>query len=117
MAITFTQAEETPALRYDRIFMSRLTLDQAPVQVDATPPKYALMIEIRRYAVDADGNRHYATKSDVIPIADYYAEAMKKAATGDMDLANAAAAIEAALAVILEDQKPELGAVTVTGGL
>jgi hypothetical protein len=109
MAIEISQAEETPQLVYNRIILCDLHMNQRLNAVDSYPPYYTLKIEIRRYAVDSEGKRHYSPSTDILSIDDYATVAMTKAQQGDMDLANAASAIEAALAKIVADQKPEFG--------
>ena len=109
MAIEISLGEETPQLLYNRILLCDLHMVQRLKEIDAEPPHYTLNIEVRKYAVDGDGRRHYATKTDTITIDDYATVAYVKAMAGDPDLANAATAIEAALAKILVDQRPEYG--------
>ena len=109
MAIEITQGEESPHLVYNRILLCDLNLTQKLIEQDDYPPYYILKIEIRKYAVDENGRRHYKPTTDTLFIEDYHTVAMTKAMAGDMDLANAAGAIEAALAKILADQKPEYG--------
>jgi hypothetical protein len=109
MAIEISNAEHAPELNFNRILLADLHLTQRLVPKDSSPPYYILTIEIRKYAVDADGNRHYKSTTDTLTIEDYATVAMKKAMDGDMDLVNAAAAIEAALAKILQDQRPDYG--------
>lgn len=109
MAIKVTIADTRPALVYDNFFLSELKLTQKEIIDDSITPDYTLKVTYRMYAVDGNGERHYKTKVDTIEIDDYAAVAYEKALSGDMDLANAATAIEHALAKIIEDQRPELG--------
>lgn len=109
MAIQIDNADTLPALVYDRVLMQNLQITQKLSPKDAVQAHYTLTVELRMYAVDGDGNRHYGPKTDMIIINDYLAEAMKKAMQGDMDLAMAAEAIENALVQIIKDQRPDLG--------
>lgn len=113
MAIEISNVEQTPKLDFNRILLADLHLTQRLVKKDDYPPYYVLTIEVRKYAVDGEGNRHYKSTTDTITIEDYATVAMTKAMNGDMDLANAASAIEAALAKILQDQRPDYGSAQV----
>jgi hypothetical protein len=104
MAITISKIESQPALDYKYLFLERLELRQHKSVDHSAMPKYFLKISYRLFAVDTDGKRYYKQKSNSLIIEDYYKEAMDKALQGDMDLANAAGAIEIALAKIIEDQ-------------
>lgn len=104
MSIKITNAEETPALKYENFFLCELKMDQTIEHDNFAPPLYNLRVTYRLYAVDSDGRRHFTNKVDHIILDDYYAEAMAKAQSGDMDLAQAMGAIELALAQIIADQ-------------
>jgi len=109
MAIQIDNADTTPALVYDRVLMQNLQITQKLAPTDAVQAHYILTVDLRMYAVDEEGNRHYGPKTDRIEIVDYLAKAIEKAMQGDMDLAMAAEAIENALVQIVKDQRPELG--------
>ena len=109
MAIQVDNADSVPALVYDRVLMQNLQITQKLAPVDNVRAYYTLSVELRMYAVDGEGNRHYGPKVDSILIEDYLAKATEKAMAGDMDLAMAAEAIENALVKIMVDQRPELG--------
>lgn len=104
MAIKISNTTSTPALVYDQFFMKELKLTQKPCLDNSLPPVYTLHVEYQLFAVDEDNQRHFKNKVDIIHIDDYYNLAMVKAASGDYDLAQAAGAIEVALAQIIEDQ-------------
>jgi len=104
MAIKVEKANTKPALVYDNLFLEQLSLTQKQEKDDSKPPMYCLNIRYRMFAVDNEGIRHFAERVDEIMIDDYYGLAIAKAATGDYDLAQAAGAIEVALARIIEDQ-------------
>jgi len=113
MAIEISNAAHEPALNYNRIFMRDLHICQRMANADNAHPYYELRVEIVMYAVDSEGNRHYRNKTDTIFLEDYQAVAIQKSMAGDMDLVNAGTAIEAALARIIADQRPDLGEATV----
>ena len=113
MTVYIENAETAPQLEYNRLFMESLVINQASENNNSVPPKYELQITYRLYAVDEDGLRHFKQKVNILKIEDYRQAAIIKAQAGDMDLANAMAAIELALAKIVEDQT-DLGQTTVT---
>lgn len=110
MAITIPEdrADVTPALVFKYVYMISMTLQQIRIDRQGDAPRYALNVSYRMFAVDDTGKRHYAPLVKTIVIDDYYKEAMEKVAEGDMDLANAMVAIEAAMAKIIEE-KTDLG--------
>lgn len=109
MAIEINNAAETPALVFNRVMLQDLHIRQRLEEDDSKPPHYTLGAELRMYAVDGDGKRHFSPKTDTIQIVDYLAVAMAKAQQGDLDLVQAAEAIENALVQIVIDQRPDLG--------
>ena len=113
MTIQVENAVSQPELIFNRVFMRDLHITQAMNNDNEARPFYVLTVEVFMYAVDGEGRRHFQNKSNTLKITDYDAVARVKALAGDMDLANAGAAIETALGKILEDQYPELGTVTV----
>ena len=113
MAIQVTNAQTQPALVYDQFFLERLELTQRASKLHSDQPYYVLKVHYRMFAVDGSDERHYENRVSTFEIDDYFTVAMGKAASGDMDLVNAAGAIEIALAKIIEDIKPELGTVSV----
>lgn len=104
MAISIENGIVKPALKYNFFFMEELNLSQKWVDDNTAQPEYSLKVRYRLFAVDEDGKRHPHQKVDHITMPDYYAEAYRKALLGDMDLANAAGAIEKAMAVIISEQ-------------
>ena len=112
MAIKIDNATTSPELVYDGFFLEELILSQTMNKDNTARPYYVLDIRYRMYAV-LDNVRHYKNKTDTIKIENYAAVAYAKAISGDMDLANASAAIEQALTKIIIDQKPELGEATI----
>jgi hypothetical protein len=104
MGIKISNSVETPALVYDNLFLESLDLKQTLSNSHGGQPHYVLKINYRLFAVDAENQRHYTTKTNSIIIDDYFSVAMQKAKDGDLDLIQAAGAIELALAQIIEDQ-------------
>jgi hypothetical protein len=104
MAIEITNVESKPSVVYNRVLLNSLKIDQKPILEDDTPAYYKLRIEYTVYGVDENGQRQYKPKINVIHLDDVGAHAMEKAMQGDLDLAQAMAAIEAAFAKIVEDQ-------------
>jgi len=109
MAIEIDNAEAMPALVFNKVMMQGLEIRQKLIDDDSGTPHYTLDVELRMYAVDGEGQRHYARKTNLIHIVDYLALAAQKAQQGDMDLLQAAEAIENALVQIIADQRPDLG--------
>lgn len=104
MGIKITNADTLPALIFENFFLDKLELSQKIELEHAKPPYYVLRITYRMFAVDGEGKRHFEPKTNTLEIQDYAAVAYAKAMAGDPDLANAAGAIEHALAKIIEDQ-------------
>lgn len=113
MAIKIGIAPSKPALVFDNFFLEKLELLQKLDTDNNSNPYYTLRVYYRLFAVDDTNTRHFETKVSSFTIDDYAKIAYIKALNGDPDLANAAAAIESALAEIIVDQKPELGSATV----
>lgn len=113
MAIKIENSQSQPALTYNNFFLEKLELTQRLDTDNHANPYYTLRVHYRLFATDPEDTRHFQIKSNVIEINDYAAVAYAKALQGNMDLANASAAIEAALAKIIEDQRPEFGTATV----
>lgn len=114
MAIEIPTGKTVPPLDYKRVFGEDIHITQKPIVNDEDPPLFTLTATIRMYAVDNNGQRHYAQDNDTLIIQDYMSAAQAKAALGDMDLMIAMGSIEAALVKILIDQRPDLaGAVQV----
>lgn len=105
MGITVASAETSPAVVYDQVHLASLTIEQPVSHDDSANPDYRLKITYLMYGV-VEGVRHYNANvgAKTISIPDYYGLATQKAGEGDFDLANAMAAIELAVANIIEDQ-------------
>ena len=112
MAIEIDNGIQAPALVYNRVLAVNINIDQSPIVDDDQPPRYTLRLEYRLYAVDEKGMRHYMPKTKIVVIDDYFAEAVRKAQTGDPDLVNAMEAIQLAVRTVLADQT-ELDGVSV----
>lgn len=104
MGIKIANPEEMPALVFDKVHMHELIISQPYFIDNNKQPEYNLSIAYKLFAVDNENNRYYSKKPVYINIQDYLAEAYKLAMQGDVRLAQAMAAIEQALAVILEQQ-------------
>lgn len=105
MGIKISNAEETPAVVYDRIFLNNLRITQRSESDNSAMPFYSLTMEYTTYGVDENNNRYFQPKTKIIQIDDYLAAALAKAQMhGDMDLLVAMQAIEKAVANIIEDQ-------------
>lgn len=104
MGIKVEHPEQMPALVFDKIHLHELSITQPYFTDNNKQPEYNLSIAYKLFALDDENVRHYTKKPVYINIQDYLAEAYKLAVQGDMRLAQAMAAIEQALAVILEQQ-------------
>lgn len=113
MGIEVTISESKPELDFKFVFMEEMKLKQKQQYQDDVAAYYTVQVTYRMYAVDSNGKRHFLPKVNILEIEDYGAVAYAKALQGDFDLANAAGAIELAIANILTDQRgAELGAAT-----
>ncbi len=103
MAITITNANTQPGLRFDMLFMESLKLEQKLESRADVQPYFTLNVTYRMYA-QVDNDRFFESKINTVSMPDYLATAFAKAQMGDSDLLQAIQAIELALAKIVEDQ-------------
>lgn len=102
--ISVSNPVSMPAVSYDKVHMSNLSIEQPTFDDDAQEPVYALRINYLMYGVVA-GVRYYDVSEGVktISIPNYLSLATTKAGQGDMDLVNALSSIELAVANIIKD--------------
>lgn len=104
MGIIVTNPVSVPELVYSNIHLDEMCIELEELSNVTDHPVYKLRVRYRLFAVDPDGNLHYAKERYYIVMPDYLAEAITKAQSGDMDMLTAFSSIEQALAQLIEDQ-------------
>jgi predicted nucleic acid-binding protein len=103
MAIKVGDPQIVPTLSYENVFMERLQIGHViSAQEDLESP-FDLLITYKLYALDGN-TRYFEDKSRSIVLKDYLTLAYQKASIGDTDLLYAFAAIQNAVAILIEDQ-------------
>lgn len=100
MPIQVSDFKTLPAVSLDRVHCVELRINLTEEQ----DSKAKVRIVTRMYGHDAEGVKHFAPEQTTLLIEDAYAQAYEDAAQGDMALASALGAIEAAIAAILTKQ-------------
>lgn len=103
MAIKVSNSPVIPALVYENVFMESLQISHVISAVESMESPFDLLITYKLYALDGD-TRYFENKSRTINLKDYLTLAYGNAATGDTDLLYAFAAIQNAVAILIEDQ-------------
>lgn len=105
MAIQITANPKShPAVVYDRVHMTSLSIKQPVFDDDAQTPHYEVEVYYRLYGV-VDQTRYYKHEEvQRVFIDDFIALATEDAMAGDPTLVNALSSIEEAVAAILADQ-------------
>lgn len=106
MGIKLTSAEQRPGVTFDQVFVVRLVINQRHQDVHTQQPVFEVTIKYRTFGVDSDGVRHYSGKGiHTIKIDDWITHCVEHHSTEPPVLA-AMDAIEAAIAVLIaEDRK------------
>lgn len=105
MGIKLANGVAVPAITYDMIHLTNLTITQQVFTDDAQAPVYMVDVYYKHYGV-VDGVRYYNPNEDVqhINIRDFIVVAQADAAQGDTTLLQALSSIEQAVAAIIADQ-------------
>jgi hypothetical protein len=104
MGIQISDAVSQPAVIFDKVHVLELRISQPVFYDDSKSPQYVVVIEYRLYGIDEAGQRHYKGDTYEIEIKDFYSVAISQYQAGDPRLAQALAAIEQAIAVIIGQQ-------------
>jgi len=104
MGIRLQGAPSQPAVVYDRVHLTELSIEQPLFTNDRLPPVYKVVVGYRLYGVTDDGTRHYLSKGGEVAIEDFLRAAQDKAMAGNPAMLLALQAIETAVATIITDQ-------------
>lgn len=109
MPIQISQYQTQPAVSLNEVHLVELRINLTEEQNS----KAKVRAIYRLFGRDLDGIKHWDTAQHVIEIGDAYAQAMADAQEGDMALAQALGAIEAAIAALITRKGDHGSAVTV----
>jgi hypothetical protein len=108
MPIQISQYETKPAVAINEVHVSELRI----IITEEDAAKAQVRIVYKLFGRDAEGRKHFQPQQKVLQIEDAFTEAMSRAMQGDMVLAQALGAIEAAVAGLIQ-QTGEVGEATV----
>lgn len=111
MPIKISQYQTKPSVAIDEIHLCELRI----IIPEADNPKAQVRLVTKLFGRDESGHKHFQPEQKVLEIEDAFAEAMARAAQGDMVLAQALGAIESAVAALIQ-QTGEVGDATVVQG-
>lgn len=109
MPIQISQFETKPAVAINEVHLVELRVNLT----EENDSKASVRIVTKLFGRDENGIKHFEPAQRVTVLEDAYAAALADAMQGDMTLAQALGAIEAAVAVLLQRNAPDLGTVAV----
>lgn len=108
MPITISQYETKPAVDINEVHVSELRI----IISEEREAKAQVRIVYKLFGRDEDDHKHFEPATKVLQIEDAFTEALVRAGQGDLVLAQALGAIEAAIASLIQ-QTGEVGTATV----
>lgn len=98
MPIQISQYETLPAVAINEAHACELRI----IIPEEDNPKAQVHLVWKLFGRDAEGHKHFDSRKEVLNIEDAFAEAIAQAQQGDMVLAQALGAIEAAIASLIQ---------------